>query len=414
MAKPKRRKKRTAAALRNEQATKKPARISEREFTQKEDVAPEELQEHLPLGCAENTLFMNPTSEMQNSFGQHSSLADVSVNPDAAKGEVSSASLAAVVPKVLIGQSQMPAMAFGVGSAWLKTDDPEATKKFKGSIHDALDAGFRHLDDAEAYGRSHLVGEVLHDWLAKTGVPREEMFITNKAITLDGDISKICDQLLKDSKLEYFDLFLLHSVVSEDNEPFKKSLPKMWEEMMALKSSGKVKEIGVSNWRIEDLESIRDAPVQPVCNQVEAHPLLQQPGLYAYCQQKKIKVISYGVQAPISRNALHEAPELLESLSRFAERHQKTIGQVLLRWAYQTERMPVTTSSNPKRMREYLATFDFELTEQEVQEINEAGRRSIQKRFTWPNCVGPGKFWSDEPLNEVESQPWQPGRSTTN
>jgi len=58
--------------------------------------------------------------------------ADVSVNPDAAKGEVSSASLAAVVPKVLIGQSQMPAMAFGVGSAWLKTDDPEATKKFKG------------------------------------------------------------------------------------------------------------------------------------------------------------------------------------------------------------------------------------------------------------------------------------------
>lgn len=80
--------------------------------------------------------------------------ADVSVNPDAAKGEVSSASLAAVVPKVLIGQSQMPAMAFGVGSAWLKTDDPEATKKFKGhwGMMNTLISGKKKICHAQHLG----------------------------------------------------------------------------------------------------------------------------------------------------------------------------------------------------------------------------------------------------------------------
>eukprot|EP00435_Cladocopium_sp_Y103_P031716 s2023_g8.t1 len=111
--------------------------------------------------------------------------------------------------------------------------------------------------------------------------------------------------------------------------------------------------------------------------------------------------------------ALDAAPLLRETLEELAERHQKTLGQVLLRWGHQTSRVLVTTTSNPQRslgssdsMEEYLDMFSFELTEQEVQMISSAGFRSTQKRFTWPKCVGVGKFWSDDPMTEIESQEW--------
>lgn len=309
------------------------------------------------------------------------------------------------VPEVRMGQSDLPALAFGVGSAWL--GDKEQQQKLKRTVLQALDAGFRHLDLAEAYDNSHVVGEAVQEWLQKTGCRREELFITNKVISLDSDIAQVCDQLLKDCKVDYFDLFLLHCAVSEENEPFAKPFPKMWEEMMSLQAAGKVKDIGVSNWRIEELQSIKGAAVQPVCNQLEAHPLLQQRGLRAYCEMKRIDITCYGALAPLSRGgALDAAPLLRQTLEELAQRHQKTLGQVLLRWGHQTSRVLVTTTSNPQRMEEYLDMFSFELSEKEVQMISSAGFRSTQKRFTWPKCVGVGKFWSDDPMTEVESQEW--------
>lgn len=311
------------------------------------------------------------------------------------------------VPQVPVGESTLPALAFGVGSAWL--GDKEQQQNLKRTVLQALDTGFRHLDLAEAYHNSHVVGEAVQEWLQKTGCRREELFITNKVISLDSDIAQVCDQLLKDCRVDYFDLFLVHCAVSEENEPFAKPFPTMWEEMMSLQAAGKVKAIGVSNWRIEELQSIEGAAVQPVCNQLEAHPLLQQRGLRAYCETKRIDITCYGALAPLSRSgALDAAPLLRQTLEQLAERHQKTLGQVLLRWGHQTSRVLVTTTSNPQRMEEYLDMFSFELSEQDVQMISSAGFRSTQKRFTWPKCVGVGKFWSDDPMTEVESQEWPP------
>lgn len=148
-----------------------------------------------------------------------------------------------------------------------------------GSVRSALAAGFRHIDCAECYGNHELVGEVIAEWIAEGG-RREELFITNKVVTLDGDIPKVCDTLLRQYRLTSFDLFLVHSICTVEGDAFETPLPVVWDAMMSLKSSGKAKEIGVSNWRIEDLESIKSAATQPACNQVEGHLFLQQNNLF--------------------------------------------------------------------------------------------------------------------------------------
>ena len=193
----------------------------------------------------------------------------------------------------------------------------------------ALAAGFRHIDCAECYGNHDLVGEVIAEWIAAGKGTREELFITNKVpllplltrscyvylrlitlnyyyysnyittittlpfiplsttmnhlnqvIKLDADIPEMCDSLLSQYGLAYFDLFLLHGMCTLEGEAFKTPLPMVWDTMMSLKRAGKVKEIGVSNWRMEDLESIKEKAMQPACNQVEGHLLLQQNRLY--------------------------------------------------------------------------------------------------------------------------------------
>lgn len=271
-----------------------------------------------------------------------------------------------VVPEVAIGQSTMPAIAFGVGSRWLEDEDRE--ERLKRSIHSALDAGFRHLDDAEAYGMQELLGEAIHEWMEKSGAKREELFMTSKVWSLDGDIVAKCRQLLKDSRLDYFDLLLVHCACTEAGDPFKKPLPAIWEEMMSIKQSGLAKEIGVSNWRIQDLESIKDAEIQPVCNQVEAHVFLQQVGLREYCRRRNIVMTCYGAQAPVARlECLDEAAPLLqEALAKSCERHGRNVGQILLRWAYQNDLITVTTSTKIERIRQSLEIFDFELSQEEI------------------------------------------------
>eukprot|EP00435_Cladocopium_sp_Y103_P065176 s223_g27.t1 len=152
------------------------------------------------------------------------------------------------VPHVPMGELALPALAFGVGSAWL--GDKEQQQKLKRTVQMALDAGFRHLDLAEAYDNSHVVGEAVQEWLQKTGCRREDRLhfcILGLVRVCGPETRPVCDQLLKDCKVDYFDLFLLHCAVSEENEPFAKPFPKMWEEMMGgSASSGR----GTAEWEL--------------------------------------------------------------------------------------------------------------------------------------------------------------------
>ncbi|CAJ1352592.1 unnamed protein product [Effrenium voratum] len=304
-----------------------------------------------------------------------------------------------MVPTLRLGAREMPVLGYGVGTAWYKASGDKA-QALKASLQMALDAGVRHIDDAEMYQNEVVTGEAIRQWLARTGTKREELFITNKFIDVDKGACAVCDELLAKTGLEYFDLFLVHSCCTTNDEAFKKSLPEIWEEMMTLHKSGKVKEIGVSNWRICDLESIKDAPIQPCCNQVEAHPFLQQAGLLEYCKKRNILVTCYGPQAPLYKDFLQSSPELCAVVQQAAKRAQLNEGQVLLRWAYQTGRVPITTTSKPERMQEYLKIFESELTDSEVAAISAAGLRAPQRRVYWTQCP---KFFAKDPSTEPES-----------
>lgn len=131
--------------------------------------------------------------------------------------------------------------------------------------------------------------------------------------------------------------------------------------MESLVDASLVRAIGVSNWRLSDLKQIIDIARIPIaCNQVEAHPYLQQPALTRFCAERSILVSAYSPLAPLTKPQLHggsvDAP-----VAAAAAAHSRTPAQILLRWSLETGRLPITTTSKPERLAEYLGIFDFEL-----------------------------------------------------
>lgn len=281
----------------------------------------------------------------------------------------------------LRGPQLFPSLGFGVGTAWFKST-AERKPALKAAVHAALDAGIPHLDEAEMYQNENFTGEALQEWLArKDTLPRDRLHITSKVMSVDGegDIEAVCRRSLQALGCEYFDLYLVHAPCQSDGTPFSTSLPDVWKQMEHLVDQGLTKAIGVSNWRMGDLETIYDdARIKPCCNQIEAHPYLQQPALVEYCAQKNIIVTAYGSLAPLTRCA---GGPVDTPVAKAATAHGKTSAQVLLRWCLQTGKVPITTTSRPERLEEYKGIFDFELSAAEVNAISEAGKTSPQRLF---------------------------------
>ena len=185
----------------------------------------------------------------------------------------------------------IPELGFGVGTAFFKSSgQPDREALLTRSVHAALDAGFRHIDEAEMYENEATTGEALRAWLARNpGTPRSSLFVTSKVMTVEAGIENVCRRSLAAMKLEYFDLYLVHAPWKKSGAPFEMPLAQVWKQMEALVDAGLVHLIGVSNWRIADLQQIvDDARILPACNQIEAHPYLQQPALMRYCREHSI------------------------------------------------------------------------------------------------------------------------------
>lgn len=304
----------------------------------------------------------------------------------------------AVPSRQLTQTLKMPVLGFGAGTAWLAAKGEKADS-LKETFMAALDAGFRHIDDAEMYQNTAVVGEAIRAWLEKTKTPRSDVFVTSKVMNVDDPgCYEVCKQALEDSGLGYYDLYLIHApFTSRPNEktglkrgdPYKISLLDAWRQMERLVDEGKAKAIGVSNWRIEDLQQIYDqARVKPCCNQVEAHPYLQQVSLKKWCEEHGIFMTSYAPQATLTKKELAGGP--VDSLvGAAAKKYGKTEGQVLLRWNLQTGRgvMTTTTKVSSGRIQEALGVFSFELTQPEVDAISAAGDTNQRRAF-----------WGDTPL----------------
>lgn len=213
----------------------------------------------------------------------------------------------------------------------------------------ALDAGYRHIDTASSYGNEKDVGDALRD----SGVNREEVFITTKLWNDNQGFEsalKAFDTSLKKLNTKYIDLYLIHWPVKEKRKESWKALEKIYE-------SGYCHSIGISNYTVNHLkELLTYANVIPALNQVEFSPYLYQKELLDFCKSHNILLAAY---APLTRVKKFSDPQLLSLSNKL----NKTVAQILIRWAIEHDLVVIPKSVHKNRIRENANVFDFVLDE---------------------------------------------------
>jgi 2,5-diketo-D-gluconate reductase A len=238
------------------------------------------------------------------------------------------------IPQVGLGVFQVP---------------PEKT--FENVTH-ALNVGYRHIDTARAYQNEAQVGQALK----ASGLSREDVFITTKLWNSD-QASPIdtLKQSLKLLELDHLDLYLIHWPA-----PGKDLYVQAWEGLVEAQKQGLTRAIGVSNFQAEHLRKIIDATgVTPSVNQIELHPYLTQHGLRREHADRGIVTEAW---SPLAQGMVLDDPVITE----IAEAHDRTPGQVVLRWHVQLGNVVFPKSMTPSRIEENIDIFDFELSEDEV------------------------------------------------
>ena len=240
----------------------------------------------------------------------------------------------------------------GLGT-WPLDDDQAAT-----AVVQALEAGYRHIDTAVKYGNERGVG----NGIRASGVDREELFITTK---VDGQFQGDraaggLDDALKRLGLDYVDLFLIHWPLPQRDEYVS-----TWKTFERLQAEGKVRSIGVSNFKPAHLERLMaETEVVPAVNQIQLNPAITRTAEREFHDKHGIATQSY---SPLGG----DGADLLGApiLSQLAEKHGKTPAQLVLRWHVQNGIVTVPKTANPERMRENLDIFDFALDAQDLAEL---------------------------------------------
>ncbi|KAF2842523.1 aldo-keto oxidoreductase, NADPH-dependent [Patellaria atrata CBS 101060] len=234
----------------------------------------------------------------------------------------------------------------------------------------ALQAGYRHIDTALAYGNEHEVGEGIRD----SGVPREEIWITTKLDnTWHHRVEDGITSSLKSLGVDYVDLYLMHWPSSTDPNDTKKHLSdwnfvKTWQEMQKLPASGRVKNIGVSNFGIKNLEILlndESCKTVPAVNQIELHPNQPSPKLLDYCKSKGIHCTAYSCLGSTD-SPLYKDP----TLNKIAEAKGKTPQQCLLMWGLQRGTSVIPKSVTASRIQKNLELDGWELTDDEFSQLS--------------------------------------------
>lgn len=255
----------------------------------------------------------------------------------------------------LAGGGSIPQIGLGT---W-PLDDAEVER----AVVAAAAVGYRHVDTAVKYGNELGVGR----GIAASGVPREEWFVTTKLDgTYQGDDRAVAglDDSLERLGLEYVDLLLIHWPL-----PQRDQFVSTWETFIRLREAGKARAIGVSNFKPAHIDRlIAETGVVPAVNQIQLSPAIPRKEQRAYDTEHDIVTESW---SPIGGNGdLLAAP----MLSRLADKHGRTPGQIVLRWHVQNGLVAIPKSRNPERMAENLAVFDFELDADDlaaIEELNE-------------------------------------------
>ncbi|OAV90556.1 hypothetical protein PTTG_08304 [Puccinia triticina 1-1 BBBD Race 1] len=276
---------------------------------------------------------------------------------------------------------QTPRIAYGSGTAWFQATGPDGiSPALVEATSTAISIGFTHLDAAKVYGNERSTGVAI----SQCGMPRDKLFITTKIMSGLSSVKETLRAQLRDLQVDYVDLYLIHSPMftKEAGEP---TLAEAWKSMEEVQQEGLAKSIGVSNYRISDLnETLKSAKVKPAVNQIEFHPYVWKEAepLLKYMKEEGITLAAYGPQVPVVKLPGGKVDPLLERIS--SERKIST-GEVLLKWAKAHGAIVVTTSSKATRMKSMLDTVldeKSDLSPSEVQELNGAGiANGVQRVF---------------------------------
>lgn len=226
-----------------------------------------------------------------------------------------------------------------------------------------LKIGYRAFDTARDYFNEHVVGRVLKECLSELGIKRDEIFITTKignGQQEEGNIEEQIDISLRNLQTDYVDCWMMHW-------PYPNHYIKTYHKMENIYRTGKVRSIGMANFRLRHFRKLWDdgIDVVPHCVQFEHHPLRVAQDILDFCYDNNIKIQAY---SPLCRMipAIKES-EILNSISRS---HGKTIAQIILRWHYQHGSIPCFLSMNTLRLKENYSIWDFDLSETEMELIN--------------------------------------------
>ncbi|MBL4952832.1 aldo/keto reductase [Neobacillus sp. OS1-32] len=224
------------------------------------------------------------------------------------------------------------------------------------SVRAALKHGYRAIDTAAVYQNEEGVGKAIKE----SGVPREEIFITSKVWNSDQGYESTLqayETSLKKLGLDYLDLYLIHW-------PGKNKFKETWKALEKLYKDGRVRAIGVSNFKIHHLEELlKDCEIKPMVNQVEFHPHLTQKDLLAYCQKEGIQLEAW---SPLKQGQLVNDPVLTE----IGKKYGKSAVQVILRWDLQNKVVTIPKSIKEQRIIDNANIFDFELTAEDMETID--------------------------------------------
>lgn len=251
---------------------------------------------------------------------------------------------------------QIPVIGLGT---WQTPDDETGYQ----AVLSALQLGYRHIDTAQGYRNEDIVGRAVKD----SGIPREEIFITSKLDNPNHGYDKTMrsfEGTLEQLGTDYVDLFLIHwPNPLQYRKTWQQTNAETWKAFEELYRAGKIRAIGVSNFRQHHIDEImKTAEIAPMVNQIRLCPGETQDELVAYCKERNILLEAY---SPLGTGQIFKVREM----QALAEKYHKSIAQVCIRWSLRMGFLPLPKSVTAERIRENMDVFGFELAEDDVRLI---------------------------------------------
>ena len=254
---------------------------------------------------------------------------------------------------LLSNDVQIPVIGFGT---WQTPSDETGVN----AVITALQSGYRHIDTAQGYRNEDIVGKAVKD----SGIPREEIFLTSK---LDNpnhgydNTMRSFERTLEQLGTDYVDLFLIHwPNPLQYRATWQQTNAETWKAFEELYRAGKIRAIGISNFRQHHIDELmKTAEITPMVNQIRLCPGEPQEALVGYCRERNILLEAY---SPLGTGQIFKVPEM----QALAEKYQKSIAQICIRWSLQNGFLPLPKSVTADRIRENIDVFSFALSDEDV------------------------------------------------